>query len=243
MTPVRFDVRDNRVSPGSSATVINETDEYALEQALAMREAFGGSVTAVTAGGLVSQEVLYLAKAKGADRAIRVDADCAGPVVTAEALARAISSMPHDIILTGIESFDSMTGQTGIYLAEKLGLPFAYAVISIDVPPGGRTARIKKELGGGVYQVLDIKMPAVFCVPSGIQRLKYTPAARLLKARRELLDSVSQETPGTGDPAYAGTPRLVEVFKPERMNNVEIIGGEPGEIATAVVDRILEAKS
>lgn len=244
MNPVRFVLSESgdSIDCGNKTLVMNEADEYALEQALAMKTELGASVTVISIGGLPTQDTLYVAKAKGADRVIKVDADNTNPLSVSEALTGVIGGLKFDIILTGIESFDSMTGQTGIYLAEKLGLPFAYAVSEIDATPGSDTVRVKKELGGGVYQVLDIKLPAVFCIQSGIQPLKYTPPAKVLRARRELLESYSSQdiTPAAAGATPTAQPRLVSVFKPERISKVELLEGDLSKVASAVVDKILE---
>ena len=242
MNPIRFSLSGGKIDPGNSSLVINEVDEYALEQALVMKKELGASLTAITVGGLVYQNALYVAKAKGVDRAIRVDADYADPVSVSEILAKAIGPMHFDMILTGIESFDNMSGQTGIYLAEKLGLPVAYAVTAINAEPGLDLVRIEKELGGGVYQVLDMRLPAVFCIQSGIQPLKYTPPAKLLSARREKLESLSLQElgPVVGETVQPMRPKLANLFKPERTSKVEILEGKSGEVASALVGKILE---
>lgn len=239
MSPVRFTLSGDgeRIDCGSRTLVMNEVDEYALEQALVMKGELGGTVTAISAGGLSSQDVLYVAKAKGADRAMRVAAEYADPVSVSAVLAKAIEQLHYDLILTGVESSDSMSGQTGICLAAKLGLPFAYAVTAIDARLNLGWVRIRKELGAGVYQVLDIRLPATLCVQSGIQPLKYTPPAKIIRARREPLEVYSLE--GSPSPA-AVRPKFMSLFKPEVTRKAEVLEGKPEEIASIVVKKILE---
>lgn len=244
MNPVRFELSEagDRIDCGSRTLVMNEVDEYALEQALVMREELGGSITVISVGGLASQDTLYVAKAKGVDRAIRVAADYADPVSVSEILAKAIEKLHFDVVLTGVESSDNMTGQTGICLAEKLGLPFAYAVTAIEAKSSCDFITVRKELGGGVYQVLDIRLPAVLCLQSGIQPLKYTAPARVLRARNEPLEvySLQDLVPIAEGAVQPMRPKLVSLFKPEITRKAEYLHGEPGGIASVLVEKIIE---
>jgi electron transfer flavoprotein beta subunit len=243
MNPIRFELSEagDRIDCGSRTLVMNEIDEYVLEQALVMREEFGGNITVLSLGGLSSQDALYVAKAKGVDRAIRVAADGIDPISISEILAKAIGKLSFDLVLTGVESSDNMTGQTGICLAEKLGLPFAYAVTAIDAKSSSGFVRVTKELGGGVYQVLDIRLPAVLCIQSGIQPLKYTPPARVLRARKEPLEVYSLPDMGPMADRTVQMPRFVSLFKPESTRKTEMLEGEPTDIASVIVQKILEA--
>jgi len=244
MNPVRFELSEagDGIDCGSRTLVMNEVDEYALEQALVMREELGGSVTVISVGGLASQDTLYVAKAKGVDRVIRATADYVDPVSVSEILAKAIERLHFDVVLTGVESSDNMMGQTGIYLAEKLGLPFAYTVTAIDAKSSCDFLTVRKELGGGVSQVLDIRLPAVLCIQSGIQPLKYTAPARVLRARNEPLEvySLQDLVPMAEGAVQPIRPKLVGLFKPETTRKAEILEGEPSHIASVVIEKILE---
>lgn len=239
MSPVRFEVAQEgyKIDCGSRTLVMNEVDEYALEQALVMKGEFGGSITALSAGGLPSQDILYIAKAKGVDRATRVATEYSDPELVSELLAKAIQRQHFDLILTGVESSDGMYGQTGITLAAKLGLPFAYAVTEINAKVTPGFVRVKKELGSGVYQVMDIKLPALLCVQTGIQPLKYTPPAKIIRARKDPLEVFSVDDAAS---TMAGKARFTEVFKPEITRKAEIIQGKPAEVAPIVIKKILE---
>lgn len=243
MNPTKFvlSAADNRIDCGNKTLVMNEVDQYVLEQALVMRKELGGTITAVSVGDLASQDALYVARARGVNRAVRIEARSNNEVSTAEALSEAVFSLKPDLILTGVESSDSMTGQTGIRLAARLGLPFAYAVIAIEARPDAAWIRVRRELGEGVYQVLDIQLPAVLCVQSGIQPLKYTPPARILQARREPLDVIRLRE--SNSPASTGVPlRFIDIVEPQATKRVQMLSGELEDIAAALVRKVLEAR-
>jgi electron transfer flavoprotein beta subunit len=127
---------------------INECDEYALEEALVLKKAQGGQITAISMGGIKSQDVLYYALAKGADKAVRVDCDSQDPRVASTLLAAALKKIDYDLVLTGTQARDTLGGQVGIAAASLLGLPFAYAVVGVEVQDD-KTIKARKELGGG----------------------------------------------------------------------------------------------
>ena len=241
MNPIRFSLSDDgdQIDCGNRTLVTNEIDEYALEQALVMKEQLGGKVTVISAGGLPVQDVLYKAKAMGADRTIRISAELSNPSETAEALAQTVRNIPFDLVLTGSESSDGMNGQTGIYLASKLGLPCAYAVTAVDMETTSGFITINKELGSGIFQVMEIKLPALLCIQSGIQKLRYTPPAKIIQARKEPLEVIDVEIESLNS-AQTMRPKFTKLFKPESSRNAEYMEGNPSEIATKIVRKILE---
>lgn len=244
MSPIRFTLSSDgeKIDCGNRTLVLNEIDEYALEQALVMKEEQGGSVTAITAGGLPSQDILFLAKAKGVDRVVRVAAEYSDPALVSGILAKVIESLHYDLILTGVESSDNMTGQTGIRIAQKLDLPFAYAVTAIDTKSSPGFLRVSKELGSGVSQILDIRPPALLCVQSGIQPLRYTSPAKRIHARQQPLEvhSLDSLVPDASNAILIRRPKFTKLFKPEITRKAEIIQGKPPEIASEVIKKILE---
>lgn len=243
-SPAKFSLSaaKDRIDCGSRSLTMNEVDEYALDAALALKKQLGGSITAITVGPLAAQDVLYICRAKGTERAIRVDADLAEPLAVSDILARVIRGLKYDLVLAGVESSDNMAGVTGIYTAERLGLPSAYAVTKIEATAHSTVVRVTKELGGGTSQVLDIALPALLCVQSGIQPLSYAPVARLMRIRREPLMSVSLDSLGLTlkELAEDAPFRLVDLFQPQRLRQAEMLEGEPRDIAGAVVQRIRE---
>src|ERR671914_584771 len=115
---------------------MNEPDAYALEEALRLREKHGGEVVVCSAGPARVQQVIREALARGADRALHVEDDslaAADAFVVADALAAAMKDEQFDLVLTGLQSDDQGHGQTGVILAERLGLPHATIIMEIQV--------------------------------------------------------------------------------------------------------------
>ena len=232
----------DRVEYEAGSLIMNEYDEYALEEALALKKEFGGEVSVITSGPVSCQQVLYIGLAKGADTAIRVDADFADSERTARVLTEAIRQIGYDLILTGVESSDNMAAQVGIFVAERLGMPFAYAVTKVEAGQSPETIIVTKECGGGVHQVLEFSLPTLLCVQSGTTSPSYTAVRRLLQARSKPIQLLTINNLGLKDEFLKFSPlRIVDVFSPQKTSNAEIIEGKPQEVAPLVLKKLKEA--
>jgi electron transfer flavoprotein beta subunit len=165
--------------------VVNEWDNYAVEEAIQLKERLGGEVTAVTVGKEDDEEVLRRALAMGADRAIRIDP---GTWVLdhfgiSRVLSRVIQDMPHDLVLTGVQADDDNCGMVGILLAEHLNLPHAAVVTKIE--PRDTEALIRVELEGGMDEVSRIPLPCLLSIQTGINEPRYVSIMGIRKAGRK----------------------------------------------------------
>jgi electron transfer flavoprotein beta subunit len=219
---------------------INECDEYALEEAVVLKRAHSGSITAISMGSIRALDILYYALAKGADRAVRVDCEEQDPRVASTVLAAALRKLDFDLVLTGTQSRDTLGGQVGIAAANLLGIPFAYAVVDVDVR--ANAVKVRKELGGGRHAEVELELPALLCIQTGIQPLTFVPPARRIRARQQPVSSFSLAELGL--PAEQLAPkgyRFVTVHAPERAHRVEMVQGSPQEIAAALLSKIRES--
>jgi electron transfer flavoprotein beta subunit len=220
---------------------INECDEYALEEALVLKKAHGGQVTVISMGGIKSQDVLYYALAKGADKAVRVDCDSHDPRVASTVLAAALKKLEFDLVLTGTQSRDTLGGQVGVAAASLLGLPFAYAVVGIEVQDE-KTIIARKELGGGRFADVELQLPGLLCVQTGIQPLTFVPPARRIRARQQPVRSFSVGELGLqAGPLAPKGYRILSVHPPERSHQAELLQGSAQEIAAALLTKIRES--
>ena len=222
----------------SFSFLMNECDEYALDAALVWKKELGVDVTALTMGGIRSQDILYLAMAKGADRAIRVDAEVNDSGVAAQVIAEAVRGKGYDLIVTGVESEDNMATQVAISLAERLGFPYALAVIKVEFLENQRI-KVTTELGGGIQEELEITLPAVLAIQSGITTLSYAPLAKIMRARKNPISSMSlKQIAINWEEVEAWRPRIISAFDPPEAGSAEIIAGSPVEIAEKIVGRM-----
>ena len=214
---------------------MNEPDAYALEEALRLKEKHGGELVVCSAGPARVAQVIREALARGADRAIHVEADAlasADAFVVADALAGAVKDEKFDLILTGLQSDDQGFAQTGVIVAERLGLP--HATIIMDVQAEGGTLRVKRELEGGWFQWVAMPMPAVLTIQSGINQLRYATLKGIMAAKKKEIRKAAPPA------ALAAKQKIVSLYLPEKGKKTQMIGGSAGEAAKELVKRLRE---
>lgn len=219
---------------------INECDEYALEEALALKRRHGGEITALSMGNIKALDILHYALAKGADQAVRVDCESQDPRVASAVIAAALRKLDFDLVLTGTQSRDTLGGQVGIAAAGLLGIPFAYSVVDVEACEAN-TIKVRKELGGGRYARLELMLPSLLCIQTGIQPLTFVPPARRIRARQQPVASFSLADLGLSkEQLITHGYRFVSVGPPERMHQVELLHGSPQQIASTLLAKIRE---
>lgn len=238
------------VSWGESPLIINPWDEYAVEEALLLRDEYGGTVTVISMGPEEALEALKHAVAMGSDEAIRIwDDACAGSdtIATSYVLARAIEEIGDaDLILFGKSAIDAQTWQTGPAVAARLGYPsLMYAIEITELDPDAKTITVERLVEEG-RQVVKAPLPAVVGTTKGINEPRYTSFIGIRKAAQMeypvwTLEDVGAEADKVG--AQGSGVRWPEVFEPPvREGEAEIIEGETVEEAAEVLAEKLLAE-
>jgi electron transfer flavoprotein beta subunit len=214
---------------------LNEPDAYALEEGLRLKEKFGGEVVVCSAGPARVSQSLREALARGADRAIHVEDDglaAADAFAVAGALASAMRDERFDLVLTGLQSDDQGFAQTGVMLAELLGIASATIIMEVDVQAGA--LRVKRELEGGWFQWVGVPLPALLTIQSGINQLRYATLKGIMAAKKKEIRKVV--------PPAGGSPRqqIVSLYVPEKSKHTEMIGGAPADAAKTLIRLLRE---
>jgi electron transfer flavoprotein beta subunit len=216
---------------------VNEPDAFALEEALRQKEKHKGEVVVITAGPARASQVLREALAKGADRAIHLEDDAFvgfDAYNTARAIAEAIKDEKFDLIFTGLQSDDYGYAQTGVILAQILGLPHATIIMAIEKTDAG--IRVKRELEAGFFQFVDVPLPAVLTIQSGINKLRYATLIGIKQAKTKPMRKV---TLAEVQSAVGGNQQKIEkLYVPQKSKNTEFLDGPPAEVAKKLVDKL-----
>ena len=216
---------------------VNEPDAYALEEALRQKEKHGGEVVVITAGPSRAQQVLREALAKGADRAIHLEDDAfvgLDAFNTARAFAAAIKDEPFDLIFTGLQSDDYGFAQTGVILAELLGWPHATIIMQIEKSENG--IKVKRELEAGFFQYVEMPLPAVLTIQSGINKLRYATLIGIKQAKNKPLRKV---TLAEVKPALGPNLQKIErMYVPQKTKKTEYLEGPPAEVARKLTEKL-----
>ncbi len=219
---------------------INESDHFGLEEALRLKEKHGGEVVVVTMGPERVREAIKQALAKGADRAIYIndsEVSTPDPQVHARILAAALKDEGFDLILSGLQSDDYGYGQTGVLVAAELGMAHATLVMETDVQDG--KIKVKRELESGWFQYVELPLPAVLTIQSGLNQIRYATIKGIMAAKRKEIREVSPTELGI-DAAelQGGAFALEKVYVPQKTKETAVLEGDAKEIVSALVDKL-----
>jgi electron transfer flavoprotein beta subunit len=226
---------------------LNEWDAFSVETALQLREGTGGDgeVVVVTVGDAEAEEALLGCLARGADRAVRVwdesleDADA---LTVARVLAEAVKRESPDLVLCGVQSSDAVNGATGVALAGYLELPHVAVVKDLEYSPADSTATVKRELEGGLVEVLRVRTPALLTIQTGINEPRYANLRAIKQAREKPLEVSTPDALGVDGAAVAaaGGSRRRALRPPDRGGGAEMLEGSPSELAARIVEIVRE---
>jgi electron transfer flavoprotein beta subunit len=238
-------VRDSQLKPGAGGRwieegdlsfEINEPDAYALEEALQLKEKHGGEVVALCLGPARASQTIREALAKGADRAVHVEEEDAAGLDTlgvAALLGEAAKRESPDLILTGLQSDDLGYGQTGVVMAEMLGLPHATIIMRVEAGEG--KVRVKRELEDGWFQHVEMPLPAVLTIQSGINKLRYATLMGIKKAKTKEIKKLTAADLGGKRAAGAVIER---VYLPQRTKRTQMMEGDAKTAAAKLVEKL-----
>jgi len=235
-TQIRIDAAGKWIEEAGLQWALNESDAYALEEALQLKEKHGGEVIVLSAGPERVGSTIREALAKGADRAIQVDCADLGSrdaLGVAKLLAAAVKPENPDLVLTGLQSDDLGLGQTGVILAELLGLPHASLILRVDKTETGLT--VKRELEEGWFQTVELPTPAVLSIQSGGNKLRYATLMGIKRAKTKEVRVIAAAELSKNSP-----PRVVleGVTLPTRQKSTQMLPGSAKEAAAALVEKL-----
>lgn len=223
---------------------INDADNYAVEEAVLIKEARGGSIKYLSIGPTDANVIIRMALAKGGDSGIRIEdsrINVQDPIQVARVLAAAIKQDEFDLVLTGCMSSDDSNMSVGVALAEELGATHAAMVKKVELEDG--RVRVHRELEGGLCEVVQITLPAVLTIQTGINVPRYSPMRGILAAQKKELKVLSLDdlNVAASDVNEAGSMvQLQQMYIPKLVSNAEVIEGEPEEKAQIMVEKLVK---
>ena len=224
--------------------VINEWDNYAVEEAVRVKEKLGGKITAITLGDEDSEDVLRRALAMGADEAIRIDeegfegSDARG---IALALYQTIKDIQFDMILTGVQSSDMAWGQVGVLLAKMLNIP--YATLAMEIEIKGKKAIVKRELEANMFEKVELSLPALVTIQTGINEPRYVSIMGIRRVRKLKIEEKSMDDLGIPADMVGESGSIIEskrISLPPEGKGAEILTGSIDDICERLAQIIKE---
>ena len=234
---LRINKEETWVEEADLSFEVNESDAYALEEALRVREKLSGEVIVCSMGPQRAKSVIKDALARGADRAIHVVGDNLAhlsPYAAASVLVSAIKDEQPDLIMTGLQSDDYGYAQTGVIVAELLGLPHATIVIEVDA--SGEKLRIKRELESGWYQWYSMPTPALLTIQSGISQIRYATLKGIMAAKKKEIKEVTPPAEIIDRPSHQ---RIQKIYFPQKTKQTQFLGnGDAKAGAVALAEKL-----
>jgi electron transfer flavoprotein beta subunit len=224
---------------------INEWDDYALEEAVRLKEKFGGTVTAITVGSEDAEGTLRKCLARGADIAIRLtDPKFEGSdgYAIAKILSKVIKNLPFNLVLTGAQAGDDGYAVVGSMLAELLGIPQATMIKKIEL--NNQVARLNRELEGGLEETVEVKLPAVLVIQTGINEPRYVSIMGTRKAMQKEIKVLGLADIGLSENEVGEAGSWIKIRKmyvPPVEKQAEFLKGSPEEITSKIAE-ILKAR-
>lgn len=219
---------------------INECDEYALEEALKLQEKHGGEVTILTVGRERAEKSVRKGLAMGADRAILVKDEqgrASSPHAVAAVLAAALQGQEYDLILAGTQSDDYSYAQTGVILAELLGLPHATIVMEIEARPDEKKVKALREMESGWFEWVEMPLPALLTIQAGISQVRYVSLKGIMQAKKKEIRKIELDQLGID---FDSLPQLeiLKLYFPEATRKAEILQGNAETVAAQLVEKL-----
>ncbi|HEX7183571.1 MAG TPA: electron transfer flavoprotein subunit beta/FixA family protein [Thermoanaerobaculia bacterium] len=224
--------------------VINENDEYALEEGLSLAEKTGGEVVVLSLGPERVKEALRKALALGATRAVHLSDPAflgGDALATGRALAAAVARESFDLVLTGSQSDDARFGATGSIVAGHLGWPHVWLVMGVELEEGGKSAKVTREMESGVNEISRIPLPAVLEIQAGINHPRYASLKGIMAAKKKEIANLAPADLGL-DPGQVGAGgsriEVLSVSFPESGAGAQILEGDAKKAAAALVEKL-----
>ena len=221
---------------------INSYDEYAIEEAIRIKEALKDvRVDVITVGPVRAKDALRRALGMGADDVIHILDENVGfrpPALTAQWIAKAVKEKNYDLILAGIMSEDEMNGQTGPMIARILNLPCNGPTIDARIQPDQKSMVVEREIEGGARDIFEISLPCLLTIQTGINQPRYPALSKVLRAKKKEIETIAADSLET----LSDLLKLHTLELPPQKPQGLVLEGSALQKATDLVD-LLAAKS
>jgi len=245
--------KDSRYKVNDEATGIleedlvfetNESDLYALEEALRLKEKFGGEVIVLSLGPDRVAKALLNALAMGADKAIHLKDkifECGDAWTTAQVIAASIQDEKLDLILTGVQSEDMAYAQTGTILAQVLGWSSATIVVEININDEASQITLKRELESNVFERIELELPVVLTIQAGINQIRYATLRGVMQAKKKEYKVMTSAQLGLAPEVLGEKGARVkhhQLLLPKKKKKIIMLEGAPEETARALMVKL-----
>ncbi|WP_163101291.1 electron transfer flavoprotein subunit beta/FixA family protein [Peribacillus alkalitolerans] len=226
-TEEKITLSGGRINEDGAEFIINPYDEYAVEEAIQKRDAFGGEVTVVTVGNEEAEKQLRTALAMGADKAVLIniedDVEAGDQFTTAKILGEYLKDKNADLIIAGNVAIDGGSGQVGPRVAELLNIPYITTITKLDID--GTTATVLRDVEGD-SEVIETSLPLLVTAQQGLNEPRYPSLPGIMKAKKKPLDELELDDLDLEEDDVVAKTKTIEVYLPPQKAAGRILDGE-----------------
>ncbi|MET3697335.1 electron transfer flavoprotein beta subunit [Bacillus oleivorans] len=226
-TEEKITLSNGKIQEDGAEFIINPYDEYAVEEAIQVRDKHGGEVTVITVGGEDAAEQLRKALAMGADKAVLIntedDLEASDQFTTAQILAHYLKDKNPDLILAGNVAIDGGSGQVGPRVADLLGIPSVTTITNLEID--GSVAKITRDVEGD-SEVLEVSLPLLVTAQQGLNEPRYPSLPGIMKAKKKPLEELELDDLDLEEDDVAPKTKTIEIFLPPKKDAGKILDGE-----------------
>lgn len=243
-TEEKITIANGKINEDGAEFIINPYDEYAIEEAIQVRDAQGGEVTVVSVGNEETEKQLRTALAMGADKAVLIniedDIEDGDQFTTAKILAEYLKDKEADLILGGNVAIDGGSGQVGPRVAEQLGMPYVTTITKLEI--NGTTATITRDVEGD-SEVIETSLPVLVTAQQGLNEPRYPSLPGIMKAKKKPLDELELDDLDLDEDDVEAKTKTIEIYLPPQKEAGKVLQGElPDQVKELVNLLHTEAK-
>ncbi|WP_445509198.1 electron transfer flavoprotein subunit beta/FixA family protein [Rossellomorea marisflavi] len=226
-TEEKISIQNGLIAEDGAEFIINPYDEYAVEEAIQVRDNHGGDVTVVTVGGEESEKQLRTALAMGADKAVLIntedDLDHGDQFTTATILAEYLKEQEVDLILAGNVAIDGGSGQVGPRVAEQLDIPFVTTITKLEI--AGETVTVTRDVEGD-SEVIETSLPLLVTAQQGLNEPRYPSLPGIMKAKKKPLEELELDDLDLEEEDVEAKTKTIEIYLPPKKEAGRVLEGD-----------------
>ncbi|WP_226677498.1 electron transfer flavoprotein subunit beta/FixA family protein [Mesobacillus jeotgali] len=243
-TEEKITIANGKINEDGAEFIINPYDEYAIEEAIQVRDAHGGEVTVVSVGNEETEKQLRTALAMGADKAVLIniedDVEDGDQYTTAKILAEYLKDKEADLILGGNVAIDGGSGQVGPRVAEQLGMPYVTTITKLEI--NGTTATITRDVEGD-SEVIETSLPVLVTAQQGLNEPRYPSLPGIMKAKKKPLDELELDDLDLDEDDVEAKTKTIEIYLPPQKEAGKVLQGDLADQVKELVNLLhTEAK-
>jgi electron transfer flavoprotein beta subunit len=236
-TEEKLSLKNGQIVEGGAEFIINPYDEYAVEEAIQLKEKHGGEITVVSVGGEESEKELRTALAMGADKAVLIntedDIEDGDQYTTSRLLAQYLKEQSPDLILAGNVAIDGGSGQVGPRVAEQLEIPYITTITKLDIE--GEKVTVVRDVEGD-SEVIETSLPLLVTAQQGLNEPRYPSLPGIMKAKKKPLVEVELDDLDLDEDDVEAKTKTIEIYLPPKKDAGRVLQGDIKDQVTELVN-------